>query len=321
MKKLLLVSGDSFADPQFRSSSHPEMDVSWPKWPELMAKKLDMKLINLGRSGAGNEYISSSLQDVIVRLDDKSQIGLVIAGWSQCFRHDYQEISWHGEMEKTSWEKKSPEYATKKGKIVWKGEWSEDWHFDGDTETYNGGDMTKSKTIHDRMDANSIKKSAGATGWECIRVNTHGDIEGWVRKSLRTYMNFQLMCERYDIPYLHTQMIPMYIDYMRGLMPTEQEVALGATRENDSMLPSQVPEEELQKIILEYEGIMDPYKFVGWPISRFIGGYPLNLEVLGVWPDTGINEYVISELDNHPNKEGNQLIADHLLEKYEKTYC
>ena len=51
MEKLLICSGDSFTDPHYRSISHPEIDTSWPKWPEVLAKKLDMRLINLGRSG------------------------------------------------------------------------------------------------------------------------------------------------------------------------------------------------------------------------------------------------------------------------------
>ena len=91
MEKLLICSGDSFTDPHYRSISHPEIDTSWPKWPEVLAKKLDMRLINLGRSGSGNEYIYSSIQDTIESIEDKSQIGLVIAGWSQCFRIDFEK--------------------------------------------------------------------------------------------------------------------------------------------------------------------------------------------------------------------------------------
>ena len=47
MKKILLVSGDSFTADNFVSSVHPELDTSWPMWPELLAKKLDMQLGNV----------------------------------------------------------------------------------------------------------------------------------------------------------------------------------------------------------------------------------------------------------------------------------
>ena len=88
-KKILLVSGCSMTDKNFVSGTNPEMDCSWPKWPELLAKKLDMDCINLGQNGAGNEYIYSSLLEKI--LEKKDQIGLVMPAWSQCQRKDYQE--------------------------------------------------------------------------------------------------------------------------------------------------------------------------------------------------------------------------------------
>ncbi len=65
MKKLLIVSGDSFTDKAFQTMIHPEIDCSWPKWPELLAKKLDMEYVNVAKSGAGNDYIYDSLVDVL----------------------------------------------------------------------------------------------------------------------------------------------------------------------------------------------------------------------------------------------------------------
>tara|TARA_B100001109_G_C18765993_1_gene428299 strand:- start:136 stop:852 length:717 start_codon:yes stop_codon:yes gene_type:complete len=87
MRKILLVSGDSWTDKNFGSAFHPELDTSWPKWPELLAEKLDMDCVNVGKSGMGNEYIFSTLLDKIVSLDN---IGLVIAGWTQCHRIDWR---------------------------------------------------------------------------------------------------------------------------------------------------------------------------------------------------------------------------------------
>jgi hypothetical protein len=89
MKKILLASGCSMTDLNYVSETNPEIDCSWPKWPELIAKKLDMECINLGRNGAGNEYIYSSLLEKI--LEKKDQIGLVMVGWTQCQRKDYQK--------------------------------------------------------------------------------------------------------------------------------------------------------------------------------------------------------------------------------------
>ena len=46
-KKILLVSGCSWSDNNFNSIFHPSLDCSWTKWPELLAKKLDMICVNL----------------------------------------------------------------------------------------------------------------------------------------------------------------------------------------------------------------------------------------------------------------------------------
>ena len=74
--KKLIVSGCSYTD-----DCH-----DYPAWPELLAKRLKMDCINLGSSGAGNEYISSSLLDTI---SEHKNIGLVIAMWSEFLRLDF----------------------------------------------------------------------------------------------------------------------------------------------------------------------------------------------------------------------------------------
>jgi len=104
MKKILLVSGCSFTTDDFNSLFHPEEDMSWDKWPKILAKMLNMDYVNLAKSGAGNEFISNTIIDEIETMD-KSKIGLVIPAWSQCRRRDYQMYSsrskntrWRSEM-------------------------------------------------------------------------------------------------------------------------------------------------------------------------------------------------------------------------------
>ena len=89
MKKYLIVSGCSWGDPNFISAEHPDMDTSWKMWPEILAEKLDMQLINLCKSGQGQEYIYSSLIDRLQTIPT-NQIGLMIAAWSTAPRRDYQ---------------------------------------------------------------------------------------------------------------------------------------------------------------------------------------------------------------------------------------
>ena len=105
MRKVLLVSGCSYTDKTFRSDFHPNIDTGWPKWPELLGKKLDMDVVNYGYCGSGNEYIYSSLLDHLTSNPIKD-IGLVIPGWSRVPRRDFNvgnrkyNIRWdnHGDM-------------------------------------------------------------------------------------------------------------------------------------------------------------------------------------------------------------------------------
>jgi hypothetical protein len=261
MKKLLIVSGDSFTDRNFRSGAHPEMDVSFPMWPELLAEKLDMRLINLGRSGQGNEYIYSVLQDTIENIEDKASIGLVVVGWSQCFRHDYQE-----------------------------------------------GGM--------RM---GLYK-----GWRAERVNPdQGDIYSWIRKSLRTYQNLVYLCERYNIPYVQTQMILLYKDYLIGLPPEDHEIA---ANHPVGLRPAgplyQYPgnrkraEKSILKLIMEYDKVLNETNFIGWPMAKALGGFNFLAEC-GVWPENKFKDNspnIISKRDGHPNANGHKLIMEYIYD-------
>jgi hypothetical protein len=100
MRKKLIVSGCSYSNESWTSIHHPELDVSWPKWPQLLAEKLDMQLVNLSESGAGQEYIYSNIIDKLQTIDH-SKIGLVIAAWSTAPRRDYQIESLY--LQKAKW--------------------------------------------------------------------------------------------------------------------------------------------------------------------------------------------------------------------------
>ena len=88
--KTLIVSGCSYTASEYISSAYPDMDTSSPKWPEILAEKLNMKLVNLAFSGAGNRFILQTLLEAIERTP-KDEIGLVVAAWSQSNRDDWQE--------------------------------------------------------------------------------------------------------------------------------------------------------------------------------------------------------------------------------------
>jgi hypothetical protein len=240
LMKKLIVSGCSFTDKNFISISHPDIDFSFKKWPELLAEKLNMECINLAKSGQGNEYISSSLQDEIVRTKDKSNIGLVIAAWSQAPRKDYKE----------------------------------------------------------------------GTYWSSIRVNPFGNLSFWVEKTLRFYMNFQIMCERFNIPYAQFQMIELFEHFLNGILPSEKEVLIEGKNPNiRAKYPGNTikDEKKILNSIIEYDTLLDTSKFIGWPVARKLGGYIMQDKI-----DLLKNENSnlrISKSDKHPNEKGHNILA------------
>ena len=98
MRKTLIASGCSWTNKNYKSIFHPEMDCSWPKWPELLAEKLDMDCINLGQGGGANNYIYNSLLDQIFSMDI-NEIGMVISAWTMCLRESYQKTIAKEKME------------------------------------------------------------------------------------------------------------------------------------------------------------------------------------------------------------------------------
>ena len=166
--KYLIVSGDSNTEANFESISHPDWDFSYKKWPELLAEKLGMKVINLAGGGQGNEFIYTTLRNEIVEIEDKSQIGLVIAAWSQAPRKDF--------------------------------------------------------------------KIGRLKPWTSLRTDTHGNLPWWVERSLGFYLDFQILCERYNIPYVQFQMIELFEHYFAGY-PSQTEIHYGADPNEQKKYP------------------------------------------------------------------------------------
>ena len=76
MKKKLLAGGCSY-------TNRPTPDITF--WPEFVAEDLNLECINIGKSGAGNDFIFNSIVRGIAENDD---IELVVVLWTQIFRLD-----------------------------------------------------------------------------------------------------------------------------------------------------------------------------------------------------------------------------------------
>jgi len=80
MKKKLLAGGCSYTNRPHQSTP----DITF--WPEYVAGDLNLECINMGRSGAGNDFIFNSIVRGITENDD---IELVAVLWTQMFRLDF----------------------------------------------------------------------------------------------------------------------------------------------------------------------------------------------------------------------------------------
>mgnify|MGYP001265764672 FL=1 len=250
MKKILLVSGCSNTEKDFHSDVHPELDTSWPKWPELLAKKLDMEPVNLAKSGMGNEYIYTTLLRYITQTD-RGRIGLVIPAWTQNQRKDYQVKGY----------------------------------------------------------------------WRNQRIDPDGDIFSWTRRTLDNYLSFQILCERYNLPYMQVQMLSPYIDWLNGLMPAEGDPKYSKGFRHTYPGNEEKDNKKLIEMIAKYDDLINQKKFLGWPLSHEYGGYSLQKKLIGIRSKkTGVFKPVnldtmISNLDHHPNAKGQEVISEFIYER------
>ena len=78
-KKILLASGCSYTDPNYKSCD-PDIDPNWAMWPELMAKELNLQCVNKGRSGQGADYFLDSILEELAIYGDR--VDTVAILWS-----------------------------------------------------------------------------------------------------------------------------------------------------------------------------------------------------------------------------------------------
>ena len=86
-RKKLIAVGCSFTQHYLTSNMSPNTDFDFPRWPQHLADMLDMECVNLGKAGAGNDYILAKTVDATLK---EKNIGLVVIMWSEWQRMGFQ---------------------------------------------------------------------------------------------------------------------------------------------------------------------------------------------------------------------------------------
>ena len=240
MKKYLIVSGCSWGDPNFVSLVHPDMDCDWPKWPEILADKLDMQVINLCKMGHGQEYIYSSLIEKAAEIP-KEEIGLVIAAWSTAPRRDYQT-------------------------------------------TGLANDPTKRKMK-----------------WTSDMIDLRGNIEYWIKRSMRYFYSFQNVFENLKIPYKQIQLVHLYSGYVW------EELRRSGIVYDKKTYKLQGTDYQHKKIFKEKCADAMLNDVLTWKLNEHFLNFNQSKEIEKI--DR------ISDLDRHPSAKGQQQIAEFIYDR------
>tara|TARA_B100000927_G_C16421690_1_gene451635 strand:+ start:65 stop:805 length:741 start_codon:yes stop_codon:yes gene_type:complete len=240
MRKILLVSGCSYTDKNFKSDFHPDIDVSWPKWPAILGKKLDMDVINHGYCGSGNEYIYNSLINHLA--GGTENIGLVIAGWTRVPRRDFKV----GERR------------------------------------FN------------------------------IRWDNHGDMKYFQMKTLMYQYSLQEVCKSLNVPHKQIHILDPYesaVAEQTEMYGEDKHLQKQEWSMNNPYMVNQLDRRYTRKDAIRtlvsspYYNAIDEKTFIGWPVEQRLGGFC-------AWDKLDEDKHFVSELDRHPNRIGQEIIAE-----------
>lgn len=92
-RKKLIAVGCSYTQHYlvYREGVDPGINLDFPRWPQHLADMLDMDCVNVGRAGAGNDYMLAKTLDATLKEKD---IGLVVIMWSEWRRMGFQEYQY-----------------------------------------------------------------------------------------------------------------------------------------------------------------------------------------------------------------------------------
>lgn len=298
-KKKLIVSGCSYSDNYAQKQKIGDFDV----YGYLLAKKLNMNLVNTSVCGSGNKSIYNRVINHILN-NDKDDIGLVICMWSELQR--VCTYSWDtSDKGKTGgrnpWQSFHPE------RTVLDAEWHE--------EKFNNN--SKYITMQYKLS-------------KLLREYHLDSIKLGVQDFHSYAFAFQNICENLEIPYLQIFGPPLLLGKQNPHHRIQYEILQKCIIESQyydrmketfigwPVVPLQFFPKKIKKTNIKYfsfDDLLGPP--AGWKYYPHHQAVEKGLKKDREWID---NEYRISAEDSHPNGKGHELITEVLENAYQKIY-
>ena len=257
-KKILLAGGDSLTEHTLVSCFAPHLSTDFPRWPEVLAEKLDMECVNLGRAGCTNQLISTSIYEYLME-NPKKEIGLVCCLWTEYTRTSIYNM---------------PEWPSAIGQSLHSGfnqalAKSIQVSIDEFKERGYTPWTEKHKLFYDYQE--DAKESLMIKGPDkfldllCYYVkSSHTEIktivENIIKNNIKIFHDLECMLSLRNIPYL----------YLQGVYPF---LGRDIVRKDRGLEKIYAPSDaQLLFYLLKYEKYFNKEKFIGWP-RLYAGGH------------------------------------------------
>ena len=282
-RKILLAGGDSLTEHTLVSWGDPSISTDFPRWPEVLAKKLDMECVNLGRSGCSNQLISTSIFEYLMK-NPKKEIGLVCCLWTDYTRTSlYNMPNWPANIISRLFSKVLREVNDSEPLAPPQG---------------NMGIYDNKLTTWD----NCSDRFLDLLYYYAKSTDTKSEIivENIVKNTIKIFHDLECMLSLRNVPYIFGQ----------GAFPFADRKTLKKDRGLEKIYAP--PDEQLLFYLLKYEKYFNKEKFVEWPGLLITTPKPH-------WSDEPA-KYFISDEDMHPNETGHQIMANYCYKKIEELY-
>lgn len=333
-KKKLLVSGDSWTESPYNCSikvTGKETDEEmiplsiYPCWPDVIAERMDLEVVNLGRIGGSNSHIFNSIYDYISERGH-DDIALVACLWSAASRIGLPNLneSFEDDLLRARFFNPTMYYSSihhKKGWVIQKTQIAPDTYLlelpfvEHDSDNDVPVRIPGTKII---VGPSGVRRHALL--WQILTIINRHNVEGLLCDSIRYMHMLQEFLKSKQLPYMFSQGIPLIAQ------PDCHSVSIDSTRKNDDgtsniiLRVQEKPNTYMPRIMMNTPkfDLIDEDNFVGWPLIENIGGRCMHEHLHRL--EKTKHQFRVGRWDDHPNVEGHKLIADKIHEAIQEAY-